>query len=326
MAVGTLAAAPRVRLGRAARRAAHLVAVLLLVTLAAAALVDLIPGSPSAAILGPSATPAQIAELDAEYGFDRPFPVRYLDWAGVLVTGDLGKSVQSGLPVLSMIVERLPVTLEIALLAVGLSLLIAVPLGVYTGSRVGGPLDRLVTAGSSALMSIPVFVAGVVLIYLLALSTGWFPVSGWAPLGDGVAANLHYAFLPAVALAVGETPALLRLLRGDVVATLREDFVRTAATRGLPRRYILFRHVLRPSALPLVTMSAVVFGRLLAGSVVVESLFALPGLGGLALQSIPAKDIPVIQGLVALVAIAYVVVNMLVDLGYTALDPRMRTR
>ncbi|MFG1943931.1 ABC transporter permease [Nonomuraea sp. NPDC048826] len=325
MAAGALAA-PRVRLGRAARRAAHLLAVLLLVTLAAAALVDLIPGSPSAAILGPTATPEQLAELDAEYGFDRPFPVRYLDWAGGLLTGDLGRSIQSGQPVLGTILERLPVTLEIALLAVGLSLLVAVPLGVYSGARVGGPLDRVVTAAASALMSIPVFVAGVVLIYLLALTTGWFPVSGWAPLSAGLAENLRFAFLPAVALAVGETPTLLRLLRGDVVATLREDFVRTAATRGLPRRYILFRHVLRPSALPLVTMAAVVFGRLLAGSVVVESLFALPGLGGLALQSIPAKDIPVIQGLVVLVAITYVLVNMVVDLGYTALDPRTRAR
>jgi peptide/nickel transport system permease protein len=228
--------------------------------------------------------------------------------------------------VLDTIVERLPVTLEIAVLAVAISLLIAVPLGVYTGARVGGPLDRLVTGAASALMSIPVFVAGVVLIYLLAMTTGWFPVSGWSPLQDGVGANLHHAFLPAVALAVGETPALLRLLRGDVIATLREDFVRTAATRGLPRRYILFRHVLRPSALPLVTMAAVVFGRLLAGSVVVESLFALPGLGGLALQSIPAKDIPVIQGLVVLVAVTYVMVNMVVDLGYSTLDPRTRSR
>lgn len=325
MAAGVLVA-PRARLGRAARRAVHLLAVLLLVTLAAAALADLMPGSPSAAILGPSATPEQLAAMDAEYGFDRPFPVRYGEWVTGLLTGDLGRSIQSGRPVLEMVVERLPVTLEIALLAVGISLLVAVPLGVLTGARVGGALDRVVTAASSALMSIPVFVAGVVLIYLLALTTGWFPVSGWAPLSQGLAANLHHAFLPAVALAVGETPTLLRLLRGDVATTLREDFVRTAATRGLPRRYILFRHVLRPSALPLVTMAAVVFGRLLAGSVVVESLFALPGLGGLALQSIPAKDIPVIQGLVVLVAISYVVVNMLVDLTYTVLDPRTRAR
>jgi peptide/nickel transport system permease protein len=326
MAAGTLMTTPRVPLGRVARRAAHLLAVLLLVTLAAAALVDLIPGSPSAAILGPTATPQQLAELDAEYGFDQPFLTRYTGWVGGLLTGDLGRSIQSGQPVLDTIVERLPVTLEIAVLAVAISLLIAVPLGVYTGARVGGPLDRLVTGAASALMSIPVFVAGVVLIYLLAMTTGWFPVSGWSPLQDGVGANLHHAFLPAVALAVGETPALLRLLRGDVIATLREDFVRTAATRGLPRRYILFRHVLRPSALPLVTMAAVVFGRLLAGSVVVESLFALPGLGGLALQSIPAKDIPVIQGLVVLVAVTYVMVNMVVDLGYSTLDPRTRSR
>jgi peptide/nickel transport system permease protein len=315
-----------VPLGRLARRAAHLVAVLLLVTLASAALVDLIPGSPSAAILGPTATPQQLAELDAELGLDRPFPVRYVHWLGGLFTGDLGKSIQSGQPVLGTIVDRLPVTLELAVLAVAISLLISVPLGVFTGSRAGGALDRVVTAAASGLMSIPVFVAGVVLIYLLAITTGWFPVSGLSPLEDGLGANLHFALLPAISLAVGETPALLRLLRGDVVATLREDFVRTAMTRGLPRRYVLFRHVLRPSSLPLVTLAAVVFGRLLAGSVVVESLFALPGIGGLALQSIPAKDIPVIQGIVVLVAVAYVVVNMLVDLCYSLLDPRIRAR
>lgn len=311
---------------RIAGRGAHLAAVLILVTLAATALVDLVPGSPAAAMLGPAATPEQVAALDAEYGFDRPFLTRYTEWVGHALTGDLGRSVQSGQPVLDAITQRLPVTLELTVLALAVSLLIAVPLAVYAGARAGGPLDRVISAGASALMSVPVFVAAVVLVYLLAVRAAWFPVTGWAPLSAGLGENLRFAALPTLALAVGELPAFLRLLRGDVVATLREDFVRTATVRGLPRRYILFRHVLRPASFSLVTMVGVVFGRLLAGSIVVETLFALPGLGSLAVQSIPAKDIPMIQGLVVLVAVTYVVVNMIIDMAYSVLDPRARAR
>lgn len=308
------------------RRAGRLTAVLILVTLLATALVDLIPGSPAAAILGPTATPEQIAALDAEHGFDRPFLARYLDWVGSALSGDLGQSVQNGQPVLTNIVQRLPVTLELTVLALLFSLLTAIPLAVYSGSKAGGRFDRIVTGAASALMSVPVFVAAVVLIYLLAVSARWLPVSGWSPLTDGVAQNLRFALLPSLALAVGELPAFVRLLRSDVAATFTEDFVRTATARGLAPRYILFRHVLRPSSFSLVTMAGVAFGRLLAGSVIVESLFALPGLGGLAIQSIPAKDIPTIQGLVVVVAVAYVAVNALVDAGYALLDPRIRTR
>lgn len=308
------------------RRLSRLLAVLVLVTLAATALVDLIPGSPAAAILGPTATDEQIAALDAEYGFDRPFLTRYLDWLGSALTGDLGHSIQSGQPVLDTILARLPVTLELTLLALAISLLVAVPLAVYSGYRAGGRFDRFVSATSSALLAVPVFVAAVVLIYLLAVNLRWFPVSGWSPLSAGLAENLRHALLPAIALAVGELPAFLRLLRGDVATTMREDFVRTATARGLPPRYVLFRHVLRPSSLSLVTVAGVTLGRLLAGSIVVESLFALPGLGGLAIQSVPAKDIPTVQGLVVLVAAGYVLVNAAVDTCYAVLDPRIRTR
>ena len=308
------------------RRAAHLLAVGILVTMLASALVDLIPGSPSAAILGPNATPEQLDALDAEYGFDQPFLTRYLGWLGHALTGDLGRSVQNGQPVLDTILRRLPVTLELTVLALVFSLLVAVPLAIVSAARAGGLLDRVITAVTSGLMAVPVFVGAVVAIYGLAVYNRVFPVSGWAPLSAGLATNLTYAVLPALALAAGELPAFLRLLRSDLLANLNEDFVRVATVRGLPRRYILLRHVLRPSSFSLLTMVGVAFGRLLAGSVVVESLFALPGLGLLAIQSIPAKDIPVIQGLVTLVALTYVAVNMAVDGGYRLLDPRLRTR
>lgn len=314
----------RVRSRSTFARVAHLVAVLLLVTLAATALTDLMPGSPGAVILGPGATDQQIADFDAEHGYDQPLFTRYLDWLGAALTGDLGTSIQTNQPVTEVLLQRLPVTLELTVLALLLSLLIAVPAAVYAASRANGAFDRAMSSVASAFLSIPVFVVGVVLVYALAVSTRWFPVAGWAPLSAGLAENLRYVFVPVLALALGEFPAFYRLLRGDMIATLDEDFVRTATVRGLPRGYILRRHVLRPSSFSLITVAAVAFGRLLAGSIVIESLFALPGLGSLALQSIPAKDIPMIQGIVVLVAVTYVLINALVDIAYTYLDPRTR--
>lgn len=314
----------RIRSRSLAGRAAHLVAVLLLVTLAGTALSDLMPGTPASIILGPTATDEAIAALNAQYGFDQPLIVRYLHWLGNAITGDLGTSIQSNQPVTEVLLQRLPVTLELTVLALLLSLAIAIPAAAYAASRENSAFDRVMSGIASGFMSVPVFVVGVMLVYVLAVATGWFPVAGWAPLSAGLSANLHYAFVPVLALALGEFPAFYRLLRSDVISTLREDFVQTATVRGLPRSYILRRHVLRPSSFSLITVAAVAFGRLLAGSVVVESMFALPGLGSLALQSIPAKDIPMIQGIVVLVAVTYVLINAAVDAGYTLLDPRTR--
>jgi len=327
--VTTTAVRERVRTARTRShpllaRITHLIAVLLLVTLAATALTDLMPGSPGSVILGQGATAEQIAAFDHEHGYDQPLFTRYLGWLGAAVTGDLGTSIQSNQAVTAVLLQRLPVTLELTVLALLLSLLIAVPAAVYGASRANGWFDRVMSSIASAFLSIPVFVVGVVLVYVLAVATRWFPVAGWAPLSDGLAENFRYIFVPVLALALGEFPAFYRLLRGDVITTLDEDFVRTARVRGLPRGYILRRHVLRPSSFSLITVAAVAFGRLLAGSIVVESLFALPGLGGLALQSIPSKDIPMIQGIVVLVAATYVLINAAVDIAYTFLDPRTR--
>lgn len=307
-------------------RLAHFATVLLLVTFGATLLSSLLPGSPAAAILGPTATPEDIATLEAENGWDQPLPVRYFNWLGNAVQGDFGNSTQSGEPVLSEILSRVPVTLELSLLALAISLLIAVPAAIYSASKEGAVVDRVSTSVASMLMSTPVFVAGVLLIYLLAVRTGWFPIAGWSPLSDGISGNVTFALLPALALALGEAPSFFRLLRADMITTLNEDFVTTATARGLPRWYVLLRHVLRPSSFSLLTVAAVTFGRLLAGSVVIESLFALPGIGNLVLQSIPARDITLVQGVVVFIALVYVVVNMAVDGLYAVLDPRVRTR
>ncbi len=321
---GAGARGSRARLRRVLLRAAHLASVLLLVTLAGAGLASLLPGSPGEEILGPAATPEAVATLNARYGFDQPLPVQYLRWLGNALTGNLGVSIQTDQPVTEILAQRLPVTFELTVLALALSLLVAVPLAVAAAAREHSAFDRVASGLASGLMSVPVFVLGVVLVYVLAVLTGWFPVAGWAPLSQGLSANLYYVAMPVLALSLGEFPAFYRLLRSDVIATLREDFVQTATVRGLPRRYVLLRHVLRPSLFSLVTVAAVAFGRLLAGSVVVESLFALPGIGNLMLQSIPAKDLPVIQGVVVLVAATYVLINALVDAGYGLIDPRVR--
>jgi peptide/nickel transport system permease protein len=312
-------------LGTLTRRIAHLVAVLLLVTMAGTALISLMPGEPAITILGPTATDEQVADFNAEHGYDRPLPVQYAQWLGSAVRGDLGHSIQNGRPVTDVLLDRLPVTLQLTVLALGLSLAAAVPLAFVAASRHNSVIDRVLSRAASGLISIPIFVLGVLLVYVFAVTTELFPVAGWAPLSEGLAENLHYAALPVLALALAEFPAFYRLVRGDVISTLDTDFVRTARVRGLPRGYIMLRHVLRPSSLPLITVAAVTFGRLLAGSVVVESLFGLPGLGSLALQSVPAQDIPMIQGIVVLVALTYVLLNTVVDRTYSLLDPRMRT-
>lgn len=307
-------------------RLLRLVPVLFLITLFTTAMVDLMPGSPALAMLGDQATPEQIARLNEQLGLDQPFLVRYGGWLAAALGGDLGTSLRMGLPVTTAIAERFPVTLEIALLSVVMALVIAVPLALVAGARAGGGLDRVATALSSALLSLPGFAAAVLLIYLLAVKARLFPVGGWVPFTEDPIGNLRFAFLPALSLALMEAAVYFRLLRSDVISTLQEKFVLSARARGLPPGYVLFRHVLRPSLFSLTTVAGLSMGRLLGGAVIVESLFALPGLGFLVIQSVPFQDIPTIQGIVVVVAVIYVLINIMVDVGYAVIDPRIRTR
>lgn len=307
-------------------RLLRLVPVLFLITLLTTAMVDLMPGSPALAMLGDQATPEQVARLNEQLGLDRPFHVRYWDWLTAALGGDLGTSLRMGLPVTTAIAQRFPVTLEIAVLSVVLALLVAVPLALVAGARADGRLDRTATALSSALLSLPGFAVAVLLIYLLAVRARLFPVGGWVPFTEDPIGNLRSAVLPALSLALMEAAVYFRLLRGDVIRTLQEKFVLSARARGLPPGYVLFRHVLRPSLFSLTTVAGLSMGRLLGGAVIVESLFALPGIGFLAIQSVPFQDVPAIQGIVVVVAVTYVLVNIAVDVGYSVIDPRIRAR
>lgn len=305
------------RLGRA-------LLVVLLVTFAVVSLLSLLPGSVATLILGEGATPESVAALEAELGVDEPLPTRYWEWIQGAVQGDLGNSLLNSQPVTSLIMDRLPVTIELAFLGLFIALLLAVPMAVLSAARPNGRLDRFFNGVAMVSLSIPSFVAAPLMIYFLALNLGWFPVTGWSPISEGLGPNLHAALLPALAIAFTEIASFQRILRADLIATLGEDFISAARAKGRSPSYVMFRHALRPSSFSLITLAGVNLGRLLGGTVVVEFLFALPGLGHLMTSSIASRDVITVQGAVVFVAVAYVLINTLVDFSYGLLDPRIR--
>lgn len=306
------------------RRLLELAVILLLVSMATFLLIDLLPGDPVYAILGENAQPETAEALRQQLGLNDPLPIRYLDWMSNAVVGDLGDSIRSERPVTDEFLERLPVTLQLAAMGMGIALILALPLGMWSAYRAGSPVDRTTATVSYGLMSLPPFVLGLLLVYLLALTWEIFPVTGWIRLSEDLPQNLRHAFLPAFSLALAELAVYTQLLRADMVSTLEEDYVLAAKAKGMTTWHVLFRHALRPSSFSLITLSAVNFGRLLGGTVIVEQLFGLPGVGRLIIQSIPSKDMPVIQGSVLILAAGYLIINALVDASYSLLDPRVR--
>jgi peptide/nickel transport system permease protein len=288
------------------------------------ALVNLLPGDPVAAMLGDQATPAQVAALRAQLGLDRPLPVRYVDWLLSAVRGDLSRSLQTGQPVADAVMQRLPVSLQLMLMAQAIALLVGTPLGVLAAWRRDGAIDRLVSAGAYGLLSTPVFILAIVLIYFVAVRLGWLPATGYTPIGSGWVANVRSMVLPSIVLAAAPAAIYARLVRGDMIATLQEDFILLAKSQGHSVGYILFRQALRPSLLPLITVFGINTGVLIGGAVIIEQLFALPGMGSLMVEAILARDYAVLQGVVLCIAVAFCIVNLLVDLTYLVLDPRIR--
>ncbi|MBE1537823.1 ABC transporter permease [Actinomadura algeriensis] len=308
----------------ALRRGAQLLFVLLAVTLLAFWMITLLPGDPATQILGYSGDQAALAAVRRDLGLDAPFWHRYLAWLGGVLTGDLGTSYISSTPVTESLIQRLPVTLELLLISQVISLGLAVPAGVAAARRAGGLLDRTLTTVSFGLLSTPVFVSGVALIMVFAVRWPLLPATGYTPFGADPAGNLRSMLLPAVTLAAGQLAVYARLLRSDLIATLQEDYITLARARGLSPRRILWRHALRPSAISLVTVVGLNLGALIGGAVIIETLFGLPGVGRLIVDSILSRDYLVVQGGVLLVAVGYVLVNFAIDLLYGLLDPRIR--
>jgi peptide/nickel transport system permease protein len=307
-----------------AQRIAMLVAVLLLVSLLTMVVLDLAPGDPAKDALGPDATTSQVATYRHELGLDRAFPVRYYEFVKGFVTLDFGRSLVTKQDVSESLSQTVPVTLEIAILAFLFSFVISIPLGLYAGFKHGGWLDRTVLTAASGLQAVPSFLVAIFLVYLLSVKNHVFPTQGWVKLTEDPLENLRHSFLPALALALPIAFGWTRILRNDVVATLQEDYVTAAHAQGLTTRKILFKHVLRPSMFTLVTVMGIGVGLLIGGTVLVEQIFGLPGLGNLAFNAVTTKDYTTLRALVFLFAIAYVVVSVAIDLIYPILDPRVR--
>ena len=305
-------------------RVLHLVPVLFVITLFSFLLTSLLPGDVAVVMAGPNATPQSVAALRSELQLDQPLPVRYVDWLGRALRGDLGSSPRSHVTVLQSIQDRLPISLELLVLAELIGLVIAIPAGIASAYRAGGLLDHAASGAAFGILAVPGFVVAIVLIYLFAVQLDLVPATGYTPLLTDPLANLRSFFLPALTIGLGEAAAYTRLLRSDMIATLQEDYIAMARAKGLPTWHILTRHALKPSSFTLLTVLGINIGRLMGGALIVETIFALPGVGRLLVESIYARDLVVVQGVVAFVAVAFVLVNFAVDLLYAVLDPRIR--
>ena len=306
------------------RRTGQSLVVLVGVSVLVFALVHLVPGDPVRLALGTRFDQGTYEALLARSGLDQPLVQQFFGWLGRAVTGDLGVSFRSGDPVTLLILERLPATLTLAFASILVALLIAVPLGTISALRPRSVVDRVATVISQFGISVPEFWMGIVLILVFAGTLGWLPSGGYVPLTEDPAGWLQRLVLPAVVTGVVSGSVITRFVRSSVLEALGADHVRTAQAKGLPQRQVFTWHVLRNALLPLVTVTGVQLAYLLSGVVVVEIVFSWPGLGQLALQSVQARDYPVLQGAILLFAVVFLLINLVVDVLYTAIDPRIR--
>lgn len=306
------------------RRLVYLLPVLLAVTLLTFLVASLLPGDLASTILGDQATPEKVAALRAQMGLDLPIWQRYGIWLWDVLHGNLGRSFRTGETVWDAVTARLPVSLELMVITVVLALLISIPLAILCAVKSGTAVDRFFTGLAFGKLSLPPFMVAILLIYLFAVELNWLPATGWVPFHEDPVGNLRSFILPAVTLAFAEWPVLMRVLRSDMIATLQEDYIAMAKAKGLRPARILLVHALKPSSLTLVTVAGINIGRLIGGALIVETIFALPGIGRLLVGAIYARDFIILQGVVLFVAAGFVMVNFIVDMLYAVLDPRIR--
>lgn len=307
------------------RRLIGLLTTLLAVALAVFVVMDLLPGDPAAVILGTEARPDTLAALRADLGLDRPAAQRLLDWLGGMLRGEFGESIAWRVPVAELIGERLVVTLPLAALAMLIAITLAIPLGLLAAVRAGGWGDVGTGLFVQIGIAIPNFWFGLLFVLLFASTLGWLPAGGFPGWEAGWGPGLRALLLPALSLALPQAAVLTRVVRAAVLEVLDEDFVRTARAKGLPERVVLWRHVLPNAAIPVVTILGMQISFLIAGAVLVETVFTLPGLGRLLVQALGQRDLVTLRTLALLLAALVVIVNFLVDLAYARLDPRLRT-
>ena len=306
-----------------ARRLLFMIPVALLVSFVTFMLIHIIPGDPARTLLGESATPQSVAALDHQLGLDKPLLIQYIDWLGQALHGNLGQSITLQQPVTQAILQRIPVTAELGIVSLIVSVALAIPLGVVAATRRNSPLDWLINALSLIGTAIPNFVLGLLLILFLAVVIRPFPPGGYTPFTQDPMTNLRDLVLPVITLATGAVAGNMRQIRASMIEVLSQDYIRTAHAKGLSRNRVYYVHALRNALLPMLTIVGLQAGAILGGAVIIESIFLWPGVGLLAISSILSKDYPVVQGVVLLAALSYMLVNLLVDVGYGALDPRI---
>ena len=306
------------------RRLLATLPVLAIVAVLVFAMLRLTPGDPAAVLAGDAATTEQIARIRSGLGLDRSIPEQFAIWAGRMLTGDLGESFYYKTKVTDLIGQRLEPTLSLAALTIAIAVLVAVPLGVLAAWRFGGWLDRGLMAFSVLGFSIPIFVLAYVLIWGVSMQLGWLPVQGYRRLEGGIGPWLRHLLLPSITLTVIYIALIARVTRASVLETLGEDYIRTARAKGLREGRVLVRHALANAAVPIATVIGIGIALLIGGVVVTESVYAIPGLGRLTVDAVLARDFPTIQGVILLFSFAYVLINLLVDVSYVFLDPRIR--
>jgi peptide/nickel transport system permease protein len=294
------------------------------VVLVAMLLLELMPGDPARIMAGDNATPEAIEVIRADLDLDRPLWERFGSYLGNVVQGDLGRTPGSGTPIWDRIAEALPVTLSLALVAMVLAILLGVPAGAAAALRRGRLVDRAVTTAASVVQAVPPFVIGLALVIALAVDRAWFPAGGYEPLAAGVGEWLRYLWLPAFALALSSAAELARQTRGALVDTMEEDFIRASRAKGLGERWVIGKHAAKNAATPVVTVAGLQVARILGGAIVVEQIFGMHGFGTLAVNAVLTRDMVLIQGVVLVSAVGVLIANLLVDLTYGYLDPKVR--
>ncbi|MCO7176333.1 ABC transporter permease [Sporolactobacillus kofuensis] len=306
-----------------ARRFFLMIVILFLVSIMVFGLINIIPGDPASLMLGQEATPQALASLRQNLGLNDPLYLQYIHWVGGVLQGNLGYSLSDHTPVLNILLSKIPVTLELTIFAFLLAVLIAVPAGIISAVHKGSVWDYVTTVFALSGVSIPAFWLGILLIYLLSLTLGWLPPSGYVAFAQNPVRNIILMIMPSIALGIRLSAQLTRMLRSSLLEVMQSDYIRTGYAKGLLEKAVVFKHALRNAMLPVLTVAGLELSSFLGGAVITETIFAVPGLGQLIVNAILTRDFPVVQGAILFMAFAVVIVNFLVDIAYSLLDPRI---
>lgn len=306
------------------RRVILLFVTLILISLITFAVFQVMPGDPIRIMLGPDADEVQVETLTKQLGLDRPLHIQYLEWVKGLATGDLGQSIRFSKPVSELILDRLPVTLSLAAITLTIVVVVAIPLGMFVARRKNSLSDVVVSSVTQLGMAIPSFWLGMLLILYLGMNFSFFSISGYVPWSTSISGAFGALLLPALTIAIPQIAVKFRYVRNAILEQLQLDYVRTIRSKGIKERVVMYKHVLRNSMIPILTIFGLITAEVVAGTIIVEQVFALPGLGKLLITSISSRDFPLVQGIVMYITLVVVIINFMVDVLYSVLDPRIR--